>query len=254
MLAREAPRHQDRRRRAASAAEGATTSRPTSPRSRPSGADTVITGNWSNDMVLLIKAGKDAGLKVDWYTYYGGSPGAVTAIGEAGVDTLKQVSEWHTQRDARARRDGRGVQQALSRQGERVHVLARQDDVGDVRRGGEEGAVERSRQGRAALEGMKMPDVAGRGRDARRQSPVAAAAVRVDAVPKASKYDSRKTGLRLEDRREGRAARRPHCPRRARWSVRNSRAAAQPMIPPIAAACANVAVFAFVPRVAAFLG
>jgi branched-chain amino acid transport system substrate-binding protein len=62
---------------------------------KASGADTVITGNWSNDMVLLIKAGKDAGLKVNWETYYGGSPGAVTAIGEAGVDTLKQVSEWH---------------------------------------------------------------------------------------------------------------------------------------------------------------
>ena len=62
---------------------------------KAAGADTVITGNWSNDMVLLIKAGKDAGLKVKWETYYGGSPGAVTAIGEAGVDTLKQVSEWH---------------------------------------------------------------------------------------------------------------------------------------------------------------
>src|SRR6202165_2627045 len=62
---------------------------------KASGADTVITGNWSNDMVLLIKAGKDAGLKVNWETFYGGSPGAVTAIGEAGVDTLKQVSEWH---------------------------------------------------------------------------------------------------------------------------------------------------------------
>jgi len=62
---------------------------------KAAGADTVITGNWSNDMVLLIKAGKDAGLKVGWQTYYGGSPGAVTAIGEAGVDTLKQVSEWH---------------------------------------------------------------------------------------------------------------------------------------------------------------
>ena len=60
---------------------------------KAAGADTVITGNWSNDMVLLIKAGKDAGLKVEWDTYYGGSPGAVTAIGEAGVDTLKQVSE-----------------------------------------------------------------------------------------------------------------------------------------------------------------
>src|SRR4029078_7744082 len=62
---------------------------------KASGADTVITGNWSNDMVLLVKAGRDAGLKVGGATYYGGSPGAVTAIGDAGVDTLKQVSEWH---------------------------------------------------------------------------------------------------------------------------------------------------------------
>ena len=62
---------------------------------KASGADTVITGNWSNDMVLLIKAGKDAGLNVEWETYYGGSPGTVSAVGEAGVDTLKQVSEWH---------------------------------------------------------------------------------------------------------------------------------------------------------------
>ena len=62
---------------------------------KAAGADTVITGNWSNDLVLLVKAGKDAGLKVTWETYYSGSPGTVTAIGEAGVDTLKQVSEWH---------------------------------------------------------------------------------------------------------------------------------------------------------------
>jgi branched-chain amino acid transport system substrate-binding protein len=62
---------------------------------KASGADTVITGNWSNDMVLLVKAGRDAGLKVGWQTFYGGSPGTVTAIGDAGVDTLKQVTEWH---------------------------------------------------------------------------------------------------------------------------------------------------------------
>ena len=62
---------------------------------KAAGADTVITGNWSNDMVLLVKAGKDTGLKVGWQTFYGGSPGTVTSIGEAGVDTLKQVSEWH---------------------------------------------------------------------------------------------------------------------------------------------------------------
>jgi branched-chain amino acid transport system substrate-binding protein len=62
---------------------------------KASGADTVITGNWSNDMLLLVKAGKDAGLKVNWFTYYGGGLGSVPAIGRDGVGTLKQVTEHH---------------------------------------------------------------------------------------------------------------------------------------------------------------
>jgi branched-chain amino acid transport system substrate-binding protein len=62
---------------------------------KASGADSVITGNWSNDMLLLIKAGKDAGLKVDWFTYYAGALGAPTAIGKDGVGNVKQVTEWH---------------------------------------------------------------------------------------------------------------------------------------------------------------
>jgi len=63
---------------------------------KASGADTVITGNWSNDMLLLIKAGKDAGLKVNWYTYYGGALGAPSAIGKDGVGVVKQISEYHS--------------------------------------------------------------------------------------------------------------------------------------------------------------
>ena len=62
---------------------------------KASGADTVITGNWSNDMLLLIKAGKDAGLKVNWYTYYGGALGAPSAIGKDGLGIVKQISEYH---------------------------------------------------------------------------------------------------------------------------------------------------------------
>jgi branched-chain amino acid transport system substrate-binding protein len=62
---------------------------------KASGADTVITGNWSNDMFLLLKAGKDAGLKVTWYTYYGGALGAPSAIGRDGLGVVKQVSEYH---------------------------------------------------------------------------------------------------------------------------------------------------------------
>src|SRR5689334_8611605 len=62
---------------------------------KASGADTVITGNWSNDMVLLVKAGKDAGLDVNWFTYYGGGLGSVPAIGKDGVGHLTQITEHH---------------------------------------------------------------------------------------------------------------------------------------------------------------
>ena len=62
---------------------------------KASGADTVITGNWSNDMLLLFKAGKDAGLRVSWFTYYGGGLGSVPAIGRDGVGMLKHITEHH---------------------------------------------------------------------------------------------------------------------------------------------------------------
>lgn len=66
---------------------------------KSSGADTVITGNWGSDMTLLIKAAADAGLDVDWYTFYGGFLGAPTAIGKAGLDRLKLVTDWHANVD-----------------------------------------------------------------------------------------------------------------------------------------------------------
>jgi branched-chain amino acid transport system substrate-binding protein len=61
---------------------------------KQSGADTVVTGNWGADLALLVKAGKDAGLKVDYYTYYAGLAGGPTAIGEAGDGHVKAVSHW----------------------------------------------------------------------------------------------------------------------------------------------------------------
>jgi len=53
---------------------------------KASGADTVITGNWAQDMALLLKAAADAGLDADWYTYYAGGIGAPTAIRQTGLD------------------------------------------------------------------------------------------------------------------------------------------------------------------------
>ncbi|NMM27797.1 MAG: branched-chain amino acid ABC transporter substrate-binding protein [Glaciimonas sp.] len=61
---------------------------------KASGADTVITGNWGADLALLIKAAKDADLKANFYTYYGGTTGVPTAMGAAGGDRVKQVAYW----------------------------------------------------------------------------------------------------------------------------------------------------------------
>jgi branched-chain amino acid transport system substrate-binding protein len=49
-----------------------------------SGADTVVTGNWGQDLTLLIKAAKDGGLSADFYTYYATNSGVPTALA-AGV-------------------------------------------------------------------------------------------------------------------------------------------------------------------------
>jgi len=61
---------------------------------KASGADTVVTGNWGADLSLLVKAGKEAGLNVDYYTYYAGVAGSPGAIGEAGDGRVRQVSHW----------------------------------------------------------------------------------------------------------------------------------------------------------------
>ena len=53
---------------------------------KASGADTVITGNWSQDFALLLKAAADAGLNVEWYTYYAGGTGGPTAIKQTGLN------------------------------------------------------------------------------------------------------------------------------------------------------------------------
>jgi branched-chain amino acid transport system substrate-binding protein len=62
---------------------------------RASGADSIITGNWGNDLTLLVKAVRDAGLEVKFYTFYGNGLGAPAAIGDAGIGRVRAVAEWH---------------------------------------------------------------------------------------------------------------------------------------------------------------
>jgi branched-chain amino acid transport system substrate-binding protein len=52
---------------------------------KQSGADAIVTGNWGQDMTLLVKAMNDAGMKVPLFAYYAGVTGTPTALA-AGKD------------------------------------------------------------------------------------------------------------------------------------------------------------------------
>jgi branched-chain amino acid transport system substrate-binding protein len=61
---------------------------------KASGAQAVITGNFGNDLTLLVKAAKEVGFEGKFYTFYGNALGAPAAIGEAGVGKVLAVADW----------------------------------------------------------------------------------------------------------------------------------------------------------------
>ncbi len=61
---------------------------------KSSGAQAVITGNWGNDLTLLVKAAREVGYDGKFYTFYGNALGAPAAIGDAGVGRVLAVADW----------------------------------------------------------------------------------------------------------------------------------------------------------------
>ena len=61
---------------------------------KASGAQAVITGNWGNDLTLLVKAAREVGFEGKFYTFYGNALGAPAAMGEAGVGKVLAVADW----------------------------------------------------------------------------------------------------------------------------------------------------------------
>jgi branched-chain amino acid transport system substrate-binding protein len=61
---------------------------------KASGADAVITGNFSNDLTLLVKAAREIGFEGRFFTFYGNALGAPAAIGEAGIGKVVAVADW----------------------------------------------------------------------------------------------------------------------------------------------------------------
>jgi len=61
---------------------------------KASGAQAVLTGNWGNDLTLLIKAAKEVGFEGKFYTFYGNALGVPAALGDAGVGKVIAVADW----------------------------------------------------------------------------------------------------------------------------------------------------------------
>jgi branched-chain amino acid transport system substrate-binding protein len=63
---------------------------------KATGADTLITGNWGQDMTLLLKAAADAGYSLRYFNHSAGAtPGTVLAVSQAKGARLTWVAEWH---------------------------------------------------------------------------------------------------------------------------------------------------------------
>ena len=59
---------------------------------KEAGPDTVITGNWSNDLLLLMKAAGDSGLKARFASYWLDQPGNLANAGATAIGHYNQAS------------------------------------------------------------------------------------------------------------------------------------------------------------------
>lgn len=61
---------------------------------RAAGADTVVSGNWGNDMALLIRAAGDAGYKLRILTHSSANKSTMIALQAAKTVKLSMVGDW----------------------------------------------------------------------------------------------------------------------------------------------------------------
>jgi branched-chain amino acid transport system substrate-binding protein len=62
---------------------------------RAAGADTVVSGNWGNDMALMVRAAGDSGLKLNVLTHGVANKGTMIALSVAKTVKLSMVGDWY---------------------------------------------------------------------------------------------------------------------------------------------------------------
>ena len=62
---------------------------------KASGADSVFTSNWGNDLTLLVKAAEQSGLGAQFFTTHAWVVGTPTTIGSGAAGKIKTIMTWH---------------------------------------------------------------------------------------------------------------------------------------------------------------
>ena len=61
---------------------------------KAAGADAVVTGNWGSDLSLLVRAGRETGLDVQYFVLGTALKGLPTTVGRSGEGNLKVMVPW----------------------------------------------------------------------------------------------------------------------------------------------------------------
>lgn len=164
---------------------------------KASGAQGLLTGNWGPDLSLLVKAGMDAGLPVDYYTMLAHLAGSPTAIGPGGENRVHSVISLH---------ENVGAETKNAELDAWIQEFRKKHDFdfifGDRRLAIEMIAAAITKAGSTdpmklalALEGMKLVDAAGHEATMRAADHQVLIAYYGAVFTKGVKYDSERTGL-----------------------------------------------------------
>lgn len=164
---------------------------------KSSGAQALLTGNWGPDLTLLVKAGMDSGLAVDYNTMLGHLAGTPTAIGSGGDGRVHSVVSFHENLGAETHNDKLNAWVEAFRKthdfdfifGDRY--VAIELIAAAINKAGSTDPLQMA----LAMEGIKLTDAAGQEATLRPEDHQMLMTYYGTTFSKDVKYDSEKTGL-----------------------------------------------------------
>ena len=164
---------------------------------KASGAQALVTSNYDRDLNLLMKAGNDAGLDIQYHSYLAHQPGGPTSTGPAGEGRLTSIMEFND--NVPAQDNNAAAQKFVDGFRARAefnfipldYVAMFQMLTAAINKAGSTDALKVAN----ALEGMKVTDMMGDENIMRAEDHQFLGPLHEAVFTKDVKYDAEKTGL-----------------------------------------------------------